>query len=139
MVNFPNQIPDYDSHIPTLLDTFLSSDASICSKMAFSLQDAPFHRIAYDYSCADWGSLCDHLRHTPWEDVFKLSASTAAGEFWQLVQVEIDVYILHLSIRSSLTHLHGFELPVQLPQSLEITFFHCINSTILNLNLNEQG
>ena len=37
MVNFPTQIPDYDSHIPTLLDTFLSSDASICSKMAFSL------------------------------------------------------------------------------------------------------
>ena len=35
MVNFPTRIPDYDSHIPTLLDTFLSSDASICSKMAF--------------------------------------------------------------------------------------------------------
>ena len=35
MVNFPNQIPDHDSksHVP--LDFFLSSDASICSTMAF--------------------------------------------------------------------------------------------------------
>ena len=25
-------------------------------------QSVPFHRIAYDYSCADWDGLCDHLR-----------------------------------------------------------------------------
>ena len=73
MVNFPIQIPDGDSHNPSLLDLFLTSDASICSSMAFpplgnydhvvvsvsidssikSKQDAPFHSIAYDYSCAD--------------------------------------------------------------------------------------
>ena len=41
--------------------------------------DAPFHRIAYDYSCADWDSLHDHLRDVPLEDVFKLSASAAAN------------------------------------------------------------
>ena len=35
MVNFPTQIPDCDSHSPALLDLFLSSDASICSTMAF--------------------------------------------------------------------------------------------------------
>ena len=35
MVNFPTQIPDFDSHSPVLLDFFLSSDASICSTMAF--------------------------------------------------------------------------------------------------------
>ena len=35
MVNFPTPIPDCDSHIPTLLDLFLSSDASFCSTMAF--------------------------------------------------------------------------------------------------------
>ena len=29
MVNFPTQVPDCDSHSPTLLDLFLSSDASI--------------------------------------------------------------------------------------------------------------
>ena len=35
MVNFLTRIPDCDSHIPTLLNYFLSSDASICSTMAF--------------------------------------------------------------------------------------------------------
>ena len=35
MVNFPTQIADCDSHSPALLDFFLSSDASICSTMAF--------------------------------------------------------------------------------------------------------
>ena len=35
MVNFPTRIPDCDSHGPALLDLFLSSDASICSTMAF--------------------------------------------------------------------------------------------------------
>ena len=59
---------------------YLFLDASICSTMAFpplgnyvvvsvsidlpsySPQDAPFHHIVYDYSGADWDSLCDHLR-----------------------------------------------------------------------------
>ena len=36
MVNFPTLIPDCDSHSPALLDLFISSDASICSAMAFS-------------------------------------------------------------------------------------------------------
>ena len=35
MVNFPTRIPDCDSHSPALLDLFFSSDASICSTMAF--------------------------------------------------------------------------------------------------------
>ena len=72
-VNFPTWIPDCDSHDHALLDSFISSDASICSTMAFpplgnsdhvvvsvsidfpsySQWDAPFHHIAYDYSCAD--------------------------------------------------------------------------------------
>ena len=105
MVNSPTQIPDCDSHSPALLDLFISSDASICSTMAFpplgnsdhvvvsvsidfptnSQQDAPFHRIAYDYSHADWDGLCDHLRDLPWEDIFKLSASPAASEFCEWV------------------------------------------------------
>ena len=64
MVNFPRRIPDCDSHSPALLDLFLS---------------APFHRIAYDYSRADWDGLLDHLRDVPWEDIFKLGASAAAS------------------------------------------------------------
>ena len=99
MLNIPIRIPDCDSHIPALLDLFLSSDASICSTMSFpplrnsdhvvvsvsidfpsnSQQDAPFHHIAYDYSCADWDSLHDHLRDVPWEDIFNLGASAAAS------------------------------------------------------------
>ena len=35
MVNFPTRIPDCDSHSPALLDLFISSEASICSTMAF--------------------------------------------------------------------------------------------------------
>ena len=83
MVNFPTRIPDCDSHTPALFDLFLSSEASICSTMAFpplgnsvhvvvsvsiyflssySQWDAPFHRIAY----ADCDGLCDHLRDVPW-------------------------------------------------------------------------
>ena len=87
IIHFPTRIRDFDSHRPALLDFFLSSDASICSTMAFpplgnsdhvvvsvcidfpgnSKQDVPFHRIAYDYSCADWDGLHDHLRDVPRE------------------------------------------------------------------------
>ena len=112
IVNFPTRIPDCDSHSPALFDLFISSDASICSAMAFpplgnfdhivvsvsidfpinSKQDTSFHRMAYDYSHADWDSLRDHLRDVPW-DIFKLSASAAASEFCEWVKVGIDVYI----------------------------------------------
>ena len=67
------------------MDLFISSDASICFTTAFpplensdhvvvsvsidlpinSKQDTPFDRIAYDYSCADWDDLHDHLRGVP--------------------------------------------------------------------------
>ena len=57
----------------------------------FSLT-SPFHCIAYDYSCADWDSLHDHLRGASWEDIFKLG-TFAASEFCEWVQVEIDIYI----------------------------------------------
>ena len=81
MVNFPTLIPDCDPHSPALLDLLIPSDTSICYTMAFSplgnsdhvvsvyidfpinlKQDASFHRIAYDYSCADWNGLRDNFR-----------------------------------------------------------------------------
>ena len=137
MVNFPTRIPDCDSHSPALLDWFISSDANIGSTMAFpplgnsdhivvsvsidfptnSQREAPFHRIAYDYSRADWGGLRDHLRDVPWEDIFKLGSSAAVSEFCEWVQVGIDVYIHRrkYQVKSSLIHLHGFKLLVLLP------------------------
>ena len=62
---------------------------------SISQRDAPFHRIAYDYSWADWDSLRDHLRDVPWEDIFKLCAFAAAREFCKRVQVRIDVFVPH--------------------------------------------
>ena len=134
MVNFPAGIPDCDSRNPILLDLFLTSDASICSTMVFppfgnsdhvvvsvsidfptnSQRDAPFHRIAYDYSRADWDGLRDHLRDVPWEDIFKFSASATASEFCEWLQVGTDVYIPLENIRSSISHVHGFQLLVLL-------------------------
>ena len=101
MVNFPTWIPHCDSHSPALLDLLLSSDASICYTMAFlplgntdhvvfsisidfpsnSQWEVLLHGIPFDYSRANWDGLCDHLRDVPWEDIFKLVASPAAGEF----------------------------------------------------------
>ena len=105
VVNFPTRTPDCDSHSPPFLDLFISSDASICSTMAFpslgnsdhivvsvsmdfpinSKQDASFHCVAYGYSCANWEGLSGHLRDVPWEDIFKLSYSAVASEFCEWV------------------------------------------------------
>ena len=83
MVNFPTRIPDCDSHSPALLDFFLSSDASICSAMAFPLLGNSDHfvasvsinfpsnsqwdvyHVADDYSGADRDGLQGHLRDVP--------------------------------------------------------------------------
>ena len=60
-----------------------------------SQQDAPFHRIGVDYSRANWDGICYHLRDVPWKDIFKLSASAAASEFCEWVQVGVYVHIPH--------------------------------------------
>ena len=49
-----------------------------------SQRDAPFHRTTYDYSRADWDSLDNHLIDVSWEDIFKLSISAAASEFFRV-------------------------------------------------------
>ena len=84
MVDFPTQIPDCDSHSPALLDLFLSSDASICSTMAFP----PLRNLVLQLLLVDFVS------------GFRLEL----------------MYIYHIeNIRSSLIHLHGFQLLVLLP------------------------
>ena len=111
MVNFPTRIPECDSQSLALLHLFISSDASICSTMAFppsensdlvvasvsidfpsnSQWDALPHRIACDYSRTYWNGLCNYLRDVPCEDIFKLSASAVASELCEWAQVGIDV------------------------------------------------
>ena len=115
MINFSNRIEDCDSHSPAFLDLLLSSNVSIYSRMAFLLlgyshhvvvsvsmdfrsysqRDASFHRVDYDYSCTHWEGLREHLRDVPWENIFKLSASAAASQFCERIQLGIDVYIPH--------------------------------------------
>ena len=127
MVNFPTWIPDCDSHSANLLDLFLFYGTRVCSTMAFlplgnsghviisvsidfstnSQRNAPFHRKAYGYSCADWDGLRDHLRDVPWEAFFKLSASAAASEFCEWVQVGIGIYIPHRKYQVK-PHLSGW-------------------------------
>ena len=142
MVDFPTRIPDCDSHSPALLDLFISSDASICSTMAFpplgnsdhvvvsvsidfptnSQQDAPFHRIAYDYSRADWDGLRDHLKMFHGRISLNLVLLLLLVNFVSGFRLEL-MYIYHIeNIRSSLIHLHGFQLLVLLPYFIEITF-----------------
>ena len=96
------------SNIDEVVSVFI--DFTINSK-----QNAQFYRRDDNYSCGDWDGLCDHIRDTLLEDIFKLSASATPSESCEWVQVRIDVYILIISIRSKLTHLHGFQQLVLLP------------------------
>ena len=112
---------------------FLFSDASICSTMAFpplgnsdhvvasvsidfpsnSEWDTPSHCIAYDYSRAGWDCLCDHLRDVSWEDILVLLLLLV--NFVSGFGLELMYISLIENIRSSLIHLHGFQLHVLLP------------------------
>ena len=128
IVDFPTQIPDYESHSPVLLDLFISSRTSICSTMAFlplknsnhvvvsfsidfpinSKQGAPFHHVAYDYSLVDWDGLCDHLRCSMGgflNSVLLLLLVNFVSGF----RLELMYISLIVSIRSNLTYLHGFQ------------------------------
>ena len=133
MVNFPTRITDCDSHSPALLGLFFSSDASICSTMAFpplrnsdhvvvsvsidfptnSKRDAPFHRIVCDYSRADWDGLRDHLFHG--RISLNLLLLLVLVNFVSGFRLELMYIFLIENIRSSLIHLHDFQLLVLLP------------------------
>ena len=112
MVNFPTRIPDCDSHSPALLDLFLSSDASICSTMAslhWEILIMLLSRFPLTFQLTQnrippfivrlmtillvigmvFVIICSR------EDSFRLSASAAASEFCEWVQVGIYLYIPH--------------------------------------------
>ena len=113
---------------------FPSSDASICSTMAYlplgnsdyvavsvtidflnSKQDAPFHHIAYNYSRADWDGLRDHLRDVPWGISLNFVLLLLVVNFVSGLRLELMYISLIISIRSNLTHLHDFQQLVLLP------------------------
>ena len=112
IVNFPNWIPDCDSHSSVLLDLFLllmlifiiqwislhwkfwSCGCVSFHWLSIKLKTGhAIHCIAYHCSHADWDSLHNYLQVVTWEDIFKLNASADATEFCEWVQVGINVYI----------------------------------------------
>ena len=129
MVNFPTHIPVHDPLSPALLEVILSFDASISSTVAFpplgnsdlvvvlvsinflsnTNHDALFHRIAYDYSHADWDGLRDHLRDVSWEGVLKSVLLLLLVNFVSGFRLELMYISLIVSIRSDLT-CHGFHI-----------------------------
>ena len=92
----------------------ISIDLPINSK-----QDALFHYIVYDYSCADCNALCDHLRNVPWEDIFRLSTSAAV--------IGIDVYIPHLKYQVKLHSSPWFLAACAAAKVQTNLFFFCTN------------
>ena len=129
------------------MNLFTSSDTSICSTVAFPLLgnsnhvvasvsidflsnskwDGLFHCIAYDYSHSDWDGLQDHLRDVSWEDIFKLSASVAASEFCEWVQVDIDVYIPHHKYQVKPHSSPWFSVACAAVIVYRNNFFYCTN------------
>ena len=142
MVNFHTWIPD---RAPTLLlfwiDLFLptlvfvlqccpplgnSDHVFVSASIGFSSQlkkDASFHHITYDCSCVDGEGLHDHMRDVPGDNIFKLMLLLLLVNFVSGFSLELMYIALIVSVRSSFTHHHGFQLLVLLPQSIEITFF----------------
>ena len=139
MINFPTCTPDCDSHIPALLDLFLSSDTSICSTMALPPLGNSHHVVISDP--IDFPS--NSKRHAPFpcmaydilvvfRKVFviiygKVSLSLLLQmllvNFVSRLKLELMYTSLIISMRSSLTNLHGFQLLELLPQFIEIPFF----------------
>ena len=130
-MNFPTQILNCDSYSLTLLDLFPFSDTSIFSTMPFpplgnsdhveasgaidfpsnSKGNAPFHRIIYHYSQADLESLIDHFHgRISLNSVLVLLLVNFVSGF----RSELLYISLIIKIRSSLTHLHSFQLLVLL-------------------------
>ena len=135
MANFPTWIPDCDSYSPALLDSFHSSDASICSIMTFtplgnsdhavvsvsvdfpinSKWEALFHCIAYNYFFDDW----DGLR-VIWEMLCgRISLNSVLllllVNFASRNRLELMYIFLIVTIRSNFTHCTGFQQLMLLP------------------------
>ena len=88
----------------------ISIDFSINSK-----QDTPFHRVAYDFSWADWDGLHDDLRDVPWEDIIKSVLLLLLVTFVSGFRLELMYISPIVNIRSNFNHLHGSQQLMLLP------------------------
>ena len=117
MVDFPTWISGCDSHsiFFLLMLVYVLQCLSLhwnilveCCCLSFhwlptnSKRNAPFHRIAYDYSRAEWDGLRDHWRISL-NSVLLLLLLNFVSEF------KLELMYISL-IRSNFTHLHGFQL-----------------------------
>ena len=133
IVNFPTQIRLWLSQSRSI--GFFSSDASICSAIAFPLlensdhvcvlvfidfpsnsqRDAAFHRIADDYSRADQDSLRDIWEMFDGRISLNPVLLLLLVNFLSGFRLELIYISLIVSTRLSFTHLHVFQLLVLLP------------------------
>ena len=138
MVNFSTQISDCDSHSPVVLDLFISSDASICSRMAFPPLGNSDHvvvSVSIDFSFK-FTTPCPVSSHSVWLlsrwliwEIFygRISLNSVLVllliNFVCQFRLELMYISLIVSINSSLIHHHGLQLLVLLPYFVEITCF----------------
>ena len=143
-------ISNYDCHSSALLHLVLSSDASICSTMAWlSLlweiltMLLPQFPLPFCQTQKEMYRLVAQLTNilvliemvfTYYERISFNSVLLLLLNFVSRFRLELMYISLIENIRSSLTHLHGFQLLVLLPQFIEILFFICTNKiNLLNL------
>ena len=111
MLNFPTRILDCD--VTVLLFWIFSSDARVCSAMAFPPLENSNHvvvSVSINFSVNSkhdalfpqlrqcicwWGWFLRLFEKCSMGGYLKFSASAAASELWGWVQVGIDVYIPH--------------------------------------------
>ena len=105
IVNFPTPVGNSDHVVVSV-----SIDFPINSK-----QDTPFHRVAYDYSRADWDGLRDHLRDVHGRISLNSVILLLLVNFVRRFRLELMYISLIVNIKSNLTHLHGFQQLVLLP------------------------
>ena len=126
MVNFPTRILDCESHSPALLDLFISCDASICStwlSLHLEILIMLLSQFPLTFWLFSWWLGRDHFR-----DVFVITWEMFHGRislnsvlllllvnFVSGFRLELMCISLIENIRSSLIHLHGFQLLVLLP------------------------
>ena len=130
MVNFSTRISDIDSQRPALISLFISSQASICSTVTYP----PLGNFNHVVVSVSIDFLSNLQRHAPfsshslcwlWRSSWSFKRYRRISLNSVLLQLLVNfvsgfrlelVYItLIVSIRSSLTHLHGFQLLVLLP------------------------